>query len=224
MTSRLGSIKQSPHLTPEKRSDELGDLRFRALLDAEEWAQLPLATRRRFSKRLAGTETATYIGRVTTVRFSRLGTAFAQAARLIGSPLPLARDVNVPAIVVVTEDAKTSGQYWTRIYGRCRKYPQVIHSSKCFSGPTGLEEYIGGGLTMALKVEVRNDALHFHSAGYYLQLFGRRLPLPSWLNRFHLSVSHMDLGKARFRFDLSLRHPRFGELIYQVAEFADSPY
>ena len=224
MKSLRKPIKPTPQQGPDKSFDELGDLRFRALLSAADWDRLPVATRRRFSRRLAGTETATYVGRLTAIRFSRLGWAFAQAVRLIGSPLPLSRHIDVPAIVAVTEDAKTSGQYWTRVYGRRHKFPQVINSSKCFSGPTGLEEHIGCGLTMALTVNVEDGALHFRSAGYFLRLFDRRLPLPSWLSSFHLQVSHVDLGGARFRFILSLRHPRFGELLYQAAEYADSSY
>ena len=41
---------------------ELGDLRFRALMSEEEWAALPAAIRRRFSKRLSGGRTAVYVG------------------------------------------------------------------------------------------------------------------------------------------------------------------
>jgi hypothetical protein len=50
-----------------------------------------------------------------------------------------------------------------RIYGRARGCPQVIASCKSFSGPTGLEEYLGGGFGIALDVRVEGGELHFLS-------------------------------------------------------------
>ena len=146
------------------------DLRFRALLADEDWGRLPLATWRRFSKRLADGKTAVYVGEVVEVRFSRIGWWLAQLARLIGGPLPTCGDTNVPSIVTVTEDAATGGQVWTRIYARRNGFPQVIHSSKRFSGPTGLEEYVGFGVSMALRMLVDGRALQFRSAGYFVQV------------------------------------------------------
>lgn len=200
-------------------AEVLGDLRFRALLAPEDWEALPLAIRQRFSERLAGGRTVTYSGRIVAVRMSRLGWLLAQAARLVGAPLPLSRAVQVPATVAVTEDEATGGQFWTRIYGRQKGFPQVIQSSKRFSGPTGLEEYLGYGLSMALTVDVGDRALHFRSAGFTVELFGLRIAVPPRLNPFTLTVSHFDLGNGRFAFQMDLGHPRFGELIHQRAIF-----
>src|SRR5262245_61046155 len=86
-------------LKPEPGSEprhELGDLRFRALMTEEEWFSLPLAIRRRFSKRLGGGQTIVYAGEILETWMSRAGWVLAQAARLIGSPLPLTRDAQVP--------------------------------------------------------------------------------------------------------------------------------
>ena len=199
----------------------LGDPRFRALLGAEQWASLAPAIRRRFSARLADSQTKLYAGIITEAHMTRIGWLLAQAARLVGGPLPLARDTGVPATVTVTEDAATRGQFWTRIYGRRRGFPQVIHSSKRFRGPTGLEEYLGRGIGMALTINGAGDALHFRSDHYFLRLFGRRLRLPRWLGPGATTVSHIDRGRGRFDFTLELRHPLLGVLIRQTALFHD---
>ena len=156
-------------------------------------AALPLAIRRRFSKRLSGGNTAVYVGEVIETQMSRAGWRLAQAARLIGGPLPVSRDAHVPSVVTVTEDVATSGQHWTRLYARRRGFPQVVHSSKRFAGPTGLEEYVGCGVGMALTIHVRRmsrksgtvsegHALSsvFRAAHYFLQLGRFRLRLPAW--------------------------------------------
>jgi hypothetical protein len=199
----------------------LGDLRFRALLGADDWSALAPAIRRRFSKRLAHSRTAIYAGEITETRMTLFGWLLAQAARLVGGPLPLSREAGMPATVTVTEDAASGGQFWTRIYGRRRGFPQVIHSSKRFQGPTGLEEYLGRGLGMALTLDGAGSALHFRSDHYFVQLFGRRARLPGWLSPGATTVSHIDHGGGRFAFVLELRHGLLGVLIRQTALFRD---
>jgi hypothetical protein len=98
----------------------------------------------------------------------------------------------------------------------------VIHSSKRFTGPTGLEEYIGFGVSMALHVSVENEVLVFRSAGYCLQLGPLRVPLPVWLTPGDLTVTHSDLGGGTFRFALEIVHRRFGKLLRQSAVFREA--
>jgi Domain of unknown function (DUF4166) len=200
----------------------LDDNRFRALLSDEDWGRLPLAIWRRFSKRLAEGKTVIYVGEVAEAWFSKAGWWIAQAARMIGGPLPTGRETGVPMMVTVTEDASCGGQTWTRICARASGFPQVIHSCKRFAGPTGLEEYVGCGISMALRVSVEDEAICFRSAGYSFQLGGLRLPLPEWLTPGDLTVTHRDLGAGAFRFTLELVHPRFGRLIRQSAAFREA--
>jgi hypothetical protein len=200
----------------------LDDNRFRALLPPEDWGRLPVAIWRRFSKRLVDGATVVYVGEVEEAFFSRAGWWFAQAARLIGGPLPTGAATRVPMIVTVTEDAASGGQVWTRICARRHGFPQVIHSAKRFAGPTGLEEYVGFGISMALKVSVAHDALVFSSAGYAVQLGRLRLPLPEWLTPGELTVTHSDLGCGLFRFTLEIVHPRLGRLLRQSAVFREA--
>ena len=200
---------------------EVGDLRFRALLGEAAWAALPGATRKRFAKRIADRSTAIYAGEILECEMSRAGWLLAQVARLIGAPLPVSSDVGVPAVVSVTEDSGCGGQFWTRMYGRRYGFPQVIHSSKRFAGPTGLEEYIGCGFGIALRIEVAGEALHFISDHYFVQLFGVRARIPRWLSPGALRISHIDCNHRWFAFQLALHHRIFGELIRQTVMFRD---
>lgn len=199
----------------------LCDLRFRVLLGAEAWDALPEAVRQRFAKRLTGTALALYAGEVVQTRFSRLGWCLAQACRLIGAPLPLGPDSAVPALVSVSEDPDSGGQNWTRIYGRKHGFPQVIRSAKRFAGPTGLEEHVGRGIGMALRVDTFADGLTFTSDHYFWMIGAWRLRLPQWLGPGRTMVTHRDLGEGRFAFDLSVKHGLFGELVHQHAVFRD---
>ncbi len=201
---------------------ELVDLRFRRLVGEEAWGQLPVAVQQRFSKRLAGEAVALYRGRIIEARRNQWGWLLAQALRLVGAPLPLSMDKDVAAVVSVSEDARFGGQVWSRLYARRDGFPQVIHSAKRFAGPSGLEEYVGRGIGMALKVEAFAEGLRFVSDHYVLKALGRRWRLPRWLAPGRCVVVHHDRGDGAFLFSLSLIHPLFGELIWQQGEFRDA--
>lgn len=210
------------HAALPSASEELGDLRFRALLSAQEWQSLPKAVRKRFSKRLAGLETVVYKGEVVHTQMNTVGWCLAQLTRVIGAPLPLSRDAHVPVIVTVTEDPATGGQFWSRHYNRHWGFPQVIHSSKRFVGSTGLEEYVGGSVGMALSIHVEEGALLFKSAYYFLALGNYRLRLPRWITPGALTVTHKALDEEHFEFILDVTHPIFGKLIHQLAVFREA--
>jgi Domain of unknown function (DUF4166) len=222
---------------PEPKSDtsgELTDLRFRALMTDRDWASLPLSIRRRFSKRLAGGRSVVYSGEILDSWMSRAGWWLVQAARLIGGPLPLTRNTcgssrlgpsrnapstRVPSVVTVT--GGMGGHIWTRLYARRKGFPQVIHSAKRFAGPTGLEEYVGYGVGMALAVYAREGALIFRSEHYFLELLGRRWRLPAWLTPGTLYVTHAELPDGKFSFTLQIFHPRLGLIIRQMGMFRE---
>ncbi|WP_082539748.1 MULTISPECIES: DUF4166 domain-containing protein [unclassified Caulobacter] len=202
---------------------DLHDLRFRVLLGEAGWNSLPPAVRERFSKRLRPGMAVTYAGQITESRRNMAGHVLAQLCRLIGAPLPLNDDLGAAAVVTVTEDGDAGGQFWTRMYNRAHGFPQVIHSSKRFAGPTGLEEYLGGGFGIALAVSADETALHFHSRHYFLALGAIRLRLPAWLEPGALTISHIDRDDGGFAFVLDLRHPLLGELLRQVGLFRERP-
>jgi hypothetical protein len=211
-----------PKPKPEpKLPGEVHDLRFRALMPDRDWGSLPAAIRRRFSKRLPHGKSAVYAGEVVDTVLSRGGWLLSQMARLIGAPLPLNRSRHVPSVVTVTEDKRTRGQIWTRLYSRPHGFPQVIHSCKRFAGPTGLEEYVGRGVGMTLTVDARDGALIFRSKDYFIELGRWRLVLPRWLTPGALYVTHAELPDGKFSFTLQVIHPHFGLLIRQMAIFRE---
>lgn len=202
--------------------DALYDYRFRRLVTGAAWDALPADVRHRFSKRLTGRAVAAYSGEIVWTRLSVAGWLLAQFCRLIGAPLPTESSGSAPAAVAVSEDRASGGQCWTRLYGRSRGYPQVIHSAKSFAGPTGLEEHIGGGFGMALTVRAEADALIFTSDHYFWQpVASFRFRLPRWLAPGTTVVTHQHLGSGRFAFDLKLTHPLFGKVVSQHALFRD---
>jgi hypothetical protein len=246
-TQRVQRPPTEARAASRERDNLLSDLRFRRLIADADWERLPPAVRRRFTQRLAGGNTIVYTGEVTETRLSRAGWWLAQAARLIGAPLPLSAEARVPSVVTVTEDMAKGGQVWTRLYARRSGFPQVIHSAKRFAGSTGLEEYVGHGIGMALTVHVvdlgrerpegspstdtpvRDDkskiahpALVFRSARYFLQVFGLRIPLPRWLTPGDLSVTHAEIGEGAFAYTLDVVHPRLGLLVRQTATFRET--
>ena len=218
---RPAQVRQT-QLRPQP-DDALGDLRFRGLLGAQQWAILPEAVRARFSKRYRPGSSVSYSGAIIECRISRAGWLLAQLCRLIGAPLPLNRGEGAAAVVTVTEHGPSGGQVWTRVYARRGGFPQVIHSAKMFSGATGLEEYVGFGIGIALRVAGRAEGISFASSHYFIKFGPVHLRLPRWLEPGALRIDHLDRGGGNFLFVLDLRHPLFGQMIHQVGLFADQP-
>jgi hypothetical protein len=171
---------------------------------------------------LAPGESAAFVGEVASTQLSSFGWLTAQLARLVGAPLPLKAIARTAAAVLVTEDAATNAQLWTRIYHESGQLPQVICSMKRFEGPTGLEECVGAGIGMALTLHVEQRALVIRSAHYFWRAFGRRFRIPGWLTPGNIEVVHREERAGRFSFTLTVTHPVLGETIHQVAFFRDA--
>lgn len=210
---------QSP--IPGLVSGDVTDESFRSLLGDQAWSRLPEAVRQRFSRHLAPGEVELYRGTVVATELSRLGRALSLLARVIGSPLPTANGAVGPAVVAVTEDPALNGRRWLRIYERPGRKPQMIQSTKRFRGTTGLEEYVGAGLSMQLQVSEQDGALVFRSCRYLFEMGPLRLLIPRMLSPGAMTIVHRQEDDGRFSFRLTLDHPRFGRLLYQLAYFHD---
>ncbi len=199
------------------------DYRFLQLIGLEAWQRLPTAVQRRFSKTLPAGTTVVYQGQVTKTRLNFAGRCLAQATRLIGSPLPRDDGATGPAVVVVTQNQKTTAQNWVRIYTRPKGTMQTITSEKRFHGPTGLEEYVGAGIGMTLCVREEKGALIFGSDRYFFEAGWVRIPLPRFLAPGQMTIIHRDEGGGEFCFELRLEHRVLGILFHQIAHFSDGP-
>ena len=201
---------------------EVLDCRFRTLVGEAGWGRLPAAVQRRFSRGLGPGVVQLYVGEVLETRLSRAGRVLSFLARAIGAPLPLQDGMKGGATAAVMENDALGGQSWTRTYERAGRFPQVIHSAKCFAGPTGLEEHVGCGIGMSLSVTEADGALVFRSTGYFIAIGRLRLRLPTVLSPGDMEIVHEDEGCGTFLFKLSLRHARFGLLVSQTARFRDA--
>jgi hypothetical protein len=213
--------------------ETLGDIRFRQLFTQEDWSRLPAPVRYRFGRRVDFGDTLIYRGHVEFNRVNGWGRLLTQALRLVGAPLPLDRDnAGAAAVVTVTEapgkNGRHGGQVWMRQYARRNAkqlFPQIIQSVKRFEGPTGVEEYIGGGIGMTLRAAIEDKELVFNAEDIFwdVKLLGRkvRLQIPRWLGPKRLRAGHEELGDGAFAFTLKLEHKWFGRMIDQRVWFQD---
>ncbi|MBK6299418.1 MAG: DUF4166 domain-containing protein [Sphingomonadales bacterium] len=67
----------------------------------------------------------------------------------------------------------------------------------------GLEEHVGGGIGMALRVEAARDRLTFTSDHYFVGMGRVRFRLPRWCSPGVTKVTHRDREAAsRSMFDM----------------------
>jgi hypothetical protein len=199
----------------QPRTPPVRHLDFERLLGRAAWLSLSADTRARFK---TGAEPRTYEGGMG-VRASFAGLVIAQICRLIGQPLAPWRGEDVPVSVAVHTD-KDGSLVWDRLYRFPRKRPCFVTSRKV-ADHRGMVEMVRGGLGMALNVTVEGGAIHFRSRGYFLEIAGRRLPLPGLMTPGRAHVIHRDLGDGRFLFSLAFDHPWLGETLSQEGIFAD---
>ena len=211
-----------------KRNPHLGDLRFRQLFTDTQWATLPPPVRTRFGRRVKIGEAVVYRGHVEYNKVNHWGRILNHALKLIGAPLPLdTQNAGAAAIVTVTE-APDGGQVWMRQYAAKdvkNPFPQIIQSAKHFTGITGIEEHIGGGIGMSLIPLVEGEELVFRAGDIFwdvpLPWRKWRLTLPRWLGPKTLRAGHEEIGNDEFVFTLLLEHKWFGRMLDQRVRFRD---
>jgi len=204
---------------PACRSTVTGDDSYRNILGAGAWARLKPEVRARFSAKPRRGMAIRYEGIMATVELSFMGWLFAQACRLIGTPLAPYRGTRIPMTIELTPDEKLHGVAWHRSYDFPNKAEFTVRSTKCKGAGNEFIEHIGCGFRMRLELSEKGGGLVFTSSAYELQFAGRRFRLPDLLTPGITTVTHVQLAGDRFRFSLSVDHPLLGRTIYQDGEF-----
>ena len=189
---------------------------FERLLDHEAWAGLPADVRRRFARHASQ---VVYPGQLE-VRASWFGWLIAQVLRLAGTPLAPWRGPDVPTDVTVWQDSQ-GALVWDRAYRFKGRQTLTVSSRKLVGDDGALLEITRGGLGMSLSVEAEPGGLVFRSREYFLQLGPLRLPIPMLITPGPVVVRHTDLGAGDFRFEMTFRHPWFGDTLHQAGVFTD---
>ncbi len=182
-----------------------------ALMGAPAWGRLHPDVQRRFGTHA---QPVRYQG-LLDLRCSRLGRLLAWLSWAFRGPLLAQRATGVPVAVEVSPDG-AGGVMWTRHLGR-----HIVRSVKQAHPDHGVLERTAGGLAMALDVLEDEGALVFQSRHYLWCIGPWRLRLPHWLTPGTCRVEHRDLGQGRFRFTLSMTHPRWGQTFEQTGVFED---
>lgn len=192
---------------------------YREALGAAAWSRLSAEVRARFAVGPAAAQAICFAGTMHRVELSAAGWLFAQACRLIGTPLAPRNGRHVPMRIELQADEELGGVSWQRIYEFSPRQRYIVRSTKCKGGPGEFVEHIGRGFSMRLDLAEENGNLVFRSTAYQCRLFGRTVRIPDWLTPGRTTVRHEQLCGNRFRFSLSVDHPLLGRTIYQDGEF-----
>lgn len=192
---------------------------YRELLGRTAWQKLKPEIRRRFSVKPAPGTAIRYRGCMFDVRMSFMGNLFAQACRLIGSPLALTQGRDVPMDIELVPDDRFGGVRWRRTYHFSPGGDFTVCSTKSLNSAGQLVEHIGCGFSMRLRLLENSGDLIFVSEAYEFTLFGVTVRIPDWLTPGVTTVTHEQIAGDRFRFSLLVDHPQLGPTVYQEGEF-----
>lgn len=185
------------------------------------WGELHPAIQKRFARDPSESEHIFYRGKMETIERSRAGKWFAFLTTYIGNPLTPYNGTDVPMDVVLHRQHGKSGIFWRRTYYYPSRKPYTVSSAKCETAAGEMQECVGGGFGMALKVYVEGGNLHFRSTRYFWRLANMRFTLPHLLTPGETHVVHEEVGEGWFRFTISMDHPRLGRTFYQTGLFKE---
>lgn len=195
-----------------------GGLTIRRLVGEAGWWRLAPAVRERFGVSPADGERWHYRGVMRTVSMSAPGRAMAWISRIIGSPVAHLSGDDVPIDVFVYPER--GGTAWERRYHFAKNSSVTAKTVKKIDRYGRMLECFGAGTGMELDVYEANNALHFRSTAFFVDMGGGRARMPASLSPGTLLVEHIDEGRGWFRFRMTVEHTLFGRMFFQDGVFA----
>lgn len=195
---------------------------FKKVLGAR-WLELHPDIRRRFEKNPAPGQPLYYEGQLSELSSSRLGKLLGHLTRpfIDGALIPY-DDANFPVEIEVYSRPGCPHIFKQRNY-RLHGRKAIRFTSYMAESEKGeVLEYVGMGLGMKLLLDVREGNLYFTSDGYFLDLFGWRLPLPGLFTPGKTFLCHRNDNRQQFNIRIEIRHALFGTTFTQVGVFREA--
>lgn len=195
---------------------------FKKVLGAQ-WLELHPDIRRRFEKNPAPGQPLYYEGQLSELRASRLGKLLGWITRpLISGALIPHDDANFPVEIEVYSRPGCPYIFKQRIY-RLHGRKAILFTSYMAESEKGeVLEYVGMGLGMKLLLDVREGNLYFTSDGYFLDLFGWRMPLPGLFTPGKTYLCHRNDNPQQFNIRIEIVHALFGTTFLQAGVFREA--
>jgi hypothetical protein len=144
------------------------------------WCGLHPDIQARFDKNPLPGKPLNYRGSLSELTCSRLGRLLGYLTMpLIKGALMPYNDADFPVDTQVYSKPNCASIFKQRIYRLNVRKPVIFASFMAESSKGEVLEYVGMGLGMKLVLDVRDGNLHFESDGYFWEVFGIRIPLPS---------------------------------------------
>jgi len=195
---------------------------FKKVMGAR-WLELHPDIRRRFEKNPAPGQPLYYEGYLSELRASRVGKLLGFLTRpfIDGALIPY-DDANFPVEIEVYSRPSCPHIFKQRNY-RLHGRKAIRFTSYMAESEKGeVLEYVGMGLGMKLVLDVREGNLYFTSDGYFLDLFGWRMPLPGLLTPGKTYLCHRNDNPQQFNIRIEIRHALFGTTFTQVGVFHET--
>lgn len=194
---------------------------FRKILGAE-WLTLHPDIQARFAKNPEPGKPLLYAGQLSELRCSWFGKLLGLLTLpLIKGALIPYNDSNFPVDIQVYCLKDCPFIFKQRFYRLHRRKPIQFTSYMRESKRGEVLEYVGLGLGMKLKLHVQEGNLYFTSDGYFWDIAGWLMPIPSLLTPGKTFLCHCNDNPGQFNIRIEIRHALFGTTFTQVGVFRE---